>query len=61
MSLRGKHFSPSLSLCHFFMKANNKSLNCLAPNDFKRRRPMSPLKIKIPFKKSLLAALQGGI
>jgi hypothetical protein len=34
--------------------------NPLTPNDLKRRRAMTPLKVKIPSKKSRHAALWGG-
>jgi hypothetical protein len=36
-------------------------INPLMPNDLKRRRAMSPLKIKIPSKKSVQATLRVGI
>jgi hypothetical protein len=36
-------------------------VNSLTPNDLQRRRAVSPLKIKIPSKKSRQAALRGGI
>jgi hypothetical protein len=36
-------------------------INPLTPNDLQRRRAVSPLKIKIPTKKSRQAALRGGI
>jgi hypothetical protein len=37
------------------------SIKPLTPNDLQRRRAVSPLKIKIPSKKSRQAALRGGI
>jgi hypothetical protein len=36
-------------------------INPLTPNDLYRRRAVSPLKIKIPSKKTRQAALSGGI
>jgi hypothetical protein len=36
-------------------------INLLTPNDLQTRRAVSPLKIKIPSKKSRQAALRGGI
>jgi hypothetical protein len=38
-----------------------RHINPLTPNDLQKRRAMVPLKIKIPSKKSQLAALRGEI
>jgi hypothetical protein len=55
-------YEPECSLCRTFVCNRRVSIfNRLTPNDLQRRRAVSPLKIKIPNKKSQQAPLRGGI
>jgi hypothetical protein len=48
-------------LTNFFRTTVTNIINPLTPNDLQRRRAVTPLKIKVPTKKSQQAALRGGI